>query len=178
MYNSYMLLRRRVKLPYEKEYFKSIISGASAGISTTTAIIIGLTVSESTLVEITASTVIIVFIQAFNSAASRFSDLRTTQEIDGETVLKTKFPLITSMIQFTSHTIAGLFALTPLIIYGISSGLFVTITVNSLALGLVALYKVRVLKANVLVDVTEFVLTGILVMLVGLGAGLLLEAGV
>lgn len=173
-----MLFKQRVKLPYDQEYFKSIISGGSAGISTTTAIIIGLTVSKSTLVEIVSSAVIIIFIQAFNAAASRFADLRTAQEIDGETVLKTKYPLTISAVQFAAHTAAGLLALTPLIIYGTSSGVLVTVVVNVFALALLAVYKVRILKVNAIADITEFVLTGLLVMLVGLVAGLLLETTV
>ncbi|HIA92172.1 TPA: hypothetical protein EYO12_03605 [Candidatus Saccharibacteria bacterium] len=169
------ILKRKVRLPYEQEYFKSIISGSSAGISTTTAIIIGLTVSETKIAAITTSAIVIIFIQAFNAAASRFADLRTAQEIDGEKVLKTKFPLTVASIQFASHTFSGLIALTPIILYGTESGVLVTVAVNTFALFLLAVYKVRVLKVNALSDIAEFVLTGLLVMLVGLGAGLLLE---
>lgn len=170
-----MFFRRKIVLPFEREYFQTILSGSGAGIATTTAIIIGLAVANEDITAITTSAIVIIFIQAFNSAGSKYSDTRTSQEIDGEIEEKPKLPLIAAMIQFTSHLSFGLLALVPLILLGVDDGVIWSAILNVVVLTLISLYKVTYVKDHALADGIEFVLTGILVMLVGLGAGLLLE---
>lgn len=170
-----MIFKRRIRLPFEREYFQSILSGSGAGISTTTAIIIGLTVANEEIVAITTSAIVIVFIQAFNSGASRFSDLRTARQLDGEEEEKPRLPLVTASIQFSAHIGFGMLALLPLLLAGVDRGVWYAVLMNIIVLTIISLYKVRYVKDHALADGIEFVLTGLLVMLVGLGAGLLLE---
>lgn len=169
------LFKQSVKLPFRREYFESILSGSESGTSTTTAIVLGLVATSQSLQTVVTAAGITLFIQAFNAASSRYSALRTATEIDGIDEYQPHIPAIGSVLQFCFHMLFGLLPLMPILILSIGNGIIYTVMVAVASLILVAAYKVRYIKKHAWQDGVELVLLGVLVMLVGLLAGLSLE---
>ncbi len=108
--------RRSLKLPISKELFVSIISGSEAGIATTAAIIVGLTVGTDNRDIVILSAMISIVVQAFNSALTTIVTSHTLDEIehnrDMDSLLK---PLSQASLQFLTHMTMGLVVLLPML---------------------------------------------------------------
>ena len=169
-------LRSKVNLPFSRDRFESLLSGAEAGISTTAAIVVGLAVTTNSQGIVLLSAGITLFIQAFNAAGGRYSSLRTSQEISGSENFQLHTRLYTSFIQLVSHLATGVLVIIPVARYGTSlRGIWTTLVLATFLLSLVAFYKNIYIKKHIMQDAIELVLVGVLVMLVGLNAGLGLE---
>jgi len=169
-------LRSKVNLPFARDRFESLLSGAEAGIATTAAIVVGLAVTTNSKGIVLLSAGITLFIQAFNAAGGRYSALRTAQEISGNENFRLHTRLFTSSIQLVSHLLFGALVIMPVARYDTGpQGIWATLTLATILLSLVAVYKSNYIKKHVLQDGIELVLVGVLVMLVGLNAGLTLE---
>ena len=169
-------LRSKVNLPFARDRFESLISGAEAGVATTAAIVIGLAVTTNSPGIVLLSAGITLFIQAFNAAGGRYSSLRTAQEISGSENFLLHTRLTTSIIQMGSHLLFGVIVIMPVARLGTNVlGVWTTILLATTLLIALAMYKTRYIKKHVWQDGLELVLVGVLVMLVGLNAGLGLE---
>jgi VIT1/CCC1 family predicted Fe2+/Mn2+ transporter len=169
-------LRAKVNLPFARDRFESLLSGAEAGIATTAAIVVGLAVTTNSSGIVLLSAGITLFIQAFNAAGGRYSSLRTSQEISGSENFQLHTRLFTSFIQLVSHLATGMLVIIPVARYGTSTrGIWTTLLLSTLLLTLVAIYKNIYIRKHVFQDTIELILVGVLVMLVGLNAGLTLE---
>lgn len=107
---------RKIKLPVSKEVFLSIIAGTEAGIATTAAIIVGLTIGTNDREVVIASGLISAIVQAFNSAITTIFTSHTEDEIehsrDMDSLLQ---PITLGGLQFLTHVIAGLMVLAPVV---------------------------------------------------------------
>lgn len=174
-------LRRRApaKLPVERELFLSALSGLESGIAMMTAIVIGLEISGSNASFIATAAYITLIVQAFNASSIRYVSLRMGAEIDDETSQERRAPFYNAAVQFISHITAGSMPILPL--FFLTGTIYVALAsfvIGVLLLIGIGLLQGRFLKIQASQNVREIMLTGLLVILVGVLAGLLLDKNI
>ena len=110
------MLRRETKLPISKDFLISIVAGSEAGIATTAAIIVGLSIGTDDRQVVTVSALIAIVIQAFNSAVSTVLTAHTLDEIEHNRDMNSLIkPLTQGGVQFLMHMLMGLLVLLPMV---------------------------------------------------------------
>jgi VIT1/CCC1 family predicted Fe2+/Mn2+ transporter len=164
------------KLPFDKDLFLSLLGGLESGVATTTAIIVGLIISEESIAVVTVAAIVTVAIQAFNSAASRYVGLRTSEEIEDITTTERFKPLINSMVQFVAHAFASIVPILPL--YFVASEAVILLSSVLLAycmLVIIGGFQGIFLNVQAKRNMIEILVIGTMVITVGIIAGLILR---
>lgn len=169
------LFRKTKKLPIDREYFLSLLGGSEGGLATTTAIIVGLSLSESSRSVVVTSALVAFCVQAFNGSVGHFSAEHTNDEIeDTDERDGYKKPAKDALFYFVSHIIMSLVVLTPIIsMEDQTQAIFISIGLTVLLLFMLGWYKGRVLENSRFIDGIEMALFGLLVIGVGAFAGLI-----
>jgi VIT1/CCC1 family predicted Fe2+/Mn2+ transporter len=171
-----ILGRMNARLPLDKELFLSLLGGLESGVATTTAVIVGLTISERSLAVVTVAAIVTVSIQAFNSAASRYVSLRASEEIDDLTATEKFKPLANAVVQFIAHASASIVPILPL--YFVANHFVVVISTILLAycmLVIIGGFQGIFLNVQAKQNMIEILVIGTLVILVGSTAGIILR---
>lgn len=169
-------LRQKAKLPFDRDLFLSSFGGFESGVATTTGIVVGLLITGGSPALVTTAAYIALSIQAFNAAVARYVNLRTSLEIDDQTLPDKKKPLANAFVQFVSHIAASSMPIVPLFLFqdplviGIFSMFFAFIT-----LFLTGLLQGIFLKVQARENLRVIIFTGMMVVLVGSIAGILLR---
>ena len=169
-------LRRKAKLPIDRELFLSAFSGLETGVATTTAIILGLLVSGSSISVVMTAALVTLSVQAFNASVARYLSLRTTKEIDDQTYTERKGPLVNAVIQFIAHITASSMPILPLIFfYDPAVIALASVGASVLTLAIAGLVQGLFIKIQAKQNLQEIILSGMMVVLVGSIAGFLLR---
>lgn len=168
-----MLLARKPKLPFDREYFMALLGGLEGGMATTTAIVTGLVITTDQRDLVVATAVISFMVQGFNSAVGRFSSEHTDDEIDHiESWKGYRKPVYNALLQFTSHILVSLLVILPIVFVGnLFDAVMWTIGITLVTLFSIGLYKGYVLKLHPFRDGAEQLILGALVIAVGIVAG-------
>lgn len=172
-----MILRRFAKLPFDREYFMSLLSGFEGGLATTSAIAAGLMITTSDIPIVITTATISFIVQAFNGAISKFSTEHTNDEIDHEDVLLGyKKPVITASLQFIAHVTMGVIVLLPIIyIEDAATAITISILTTLLLLFLLGAYKGFVVGKKPMPEAWGQIVLGLLIICAGMAAGYLLR---
>jgi len=168
-----MFFQRKPSLPFDKEYFMALLAGTEGGLATTTAIVAGLMVGQTSREFIVTTATISFLVQAFNGSVGRFSSEHTDDEINHEDEkVGYKKPVLTAVLHFAAHVIMSVLVLLP-IIYMTNevSALISAIAISMALLLFLGIYKGRVLKVQPIRDAAELVILGALIICVGIIAG-------
>lgn len=170
-------IRRRILFPYDRDNFMAIFSGSEGGLATTTGIITGLMIDEISRQIVIITAMISFIVQAFNSAASRFSSERTDDEIDHQDKKKGyHLPLTHAAYQFSAHIVMSLIVITPIaLVDNRYLAIVIAVLITLIFLFLIGGYKAKIINKNVLRDGLELAGVGLLVTVVGLIAGVFLR---
>ena len=173
-----MLFRQKTKLPFDREYFQSLFSGLEGGLATTTAIIVGLSLTTERRELIVTTAVISFLVQAFNSSVGRFSTEHTNDEIDRiESWKGYRKPVYNALLQFTSHVLVSLIVVLPFVfVANIVSAITMSVALTLCLLFFMGLYKGLIVKLHPARDAVELMLLGSLVISVGIVAGFMLDS--
>lgn len=171
-----VIKRAGASLPFDKELFLSLLSGLESGVATTTAVIVGLIISESSVSVVTAAAIVTVAVQAFNSAASRYTSMRASEEIDDLSSNEMFSPLINSISQFVAHALASIIPILPLYLVDHRG----VILISSLMLAYITMFIIGgfqgiFLKVQARQNMIELLVTGSMVIVVGTIAGFVLR---
>jgi VIT1/CCC1 family predicted Fe2+/Mn2+ transporter len=174
---TFTLFKQKTKLPFDREYFSSLFSGLEGGLATTTAIIVGLAITTERREVIITTAVISFMVQAFNSSVGKFSAERTDDEIDNiESWKGYRKPIYNALLQFLSHILISLVALTPFVfITNTASAISATIMLTLFILFIMGIFKGFVIKLHPFKDGLELFILGALVISVGIVSGFLLS---
>lgn len=172
-----VLIKRRVKLPLNRQYFSALLTGSEGGLSTTTAIIAGLMISTDQPDLVVLIAVISFLVQAFNNAIGRFSSEYTDQELDGRRKWLTYGqPARDAFAQFTAHIVMSTLVLLPIVLVAdVTRAIVYSITITLFFLFVIGFYKGRLARTNALRDGIELLVLGSLIISVGIAAGLILR---
>lgn len=172
-----MLFMQKTKLPFDREYFLALLGGLEGGLATTTAIVVGLSITTEQRELVVTTAVISFIIQAFNSSVSRFSAEHTDDEIDHiESWKGYRKPVYNALLQFTSHIAVSLFVILPIVfISDLIVAIAWTISITLLLLFAIGLYKGSLLKLHPARDGLELFIIGALVISIGIIAGYILS---
>jgi VIT1/CCC1 family predicted Fe2+/Mn2+ transporter len=174
---SFRLIRRaNANLPFDKELFLSLLGGLESGVATTTAVVVGLTISERAISLVIVAAIVTVAVQAFNSAASRYVSLRASEEIDDLTASERLMPLANASAQFIAHASASIVPILPL--YLIANNVLIVLSSILLAycmLVIIGGFQGIFLKIQAKQNMIEILVTGTLVIAVGTIAGFVLR---
>lgn len=171
------MLHRTGKLPIDKELFLSIISGSQAGIATTAAIIIGLTIGTDDRQIVIISALVSIFVQAFNSSLTTIIAIHTSDEIDHNRDMNSLLrPLTKAGMQFLTHMVAGFIVLLPMIyVTTLEIALLATIAVAIVLLLWIGLFVGRVVRHSPLRDGVQSLVLGMMIMIGGFIAGFIIH---
>ena len=170
------IIRRTIKLPFNKEFLMSLLSGSEGGLSTTAAIIAGLFISTDKPEIVVTSAVIAFSVQAFNGSISRLSTEHTENELKYETRwLGYRLPAYHAIMQFFAHMIMGTIVLLPIaLVPSLTRALTMSIGFTLFFLFIIGFYKGRLAHNNPIREGLEMVILGSLVICVGIAAGIIL----
>lgn len=171
-----MLFRQKTKLPFDRDYFLALLGGLEGGLATTTAIVVGLSITTEQRELIVTTAVISFMVQAFNSSVGRFSAEHTDDEIDHiESWRCYRKPAYNALLQFTSHIAVSLFVILPIVFMSdLFAAVVWTIIITLGLLFFIGLYKGVLLESHPARDGFELFLLGALVVSVGMIAGFIL----
>ena len=167
------LFRKTAHVPIDHQYFLSLLGGAEAGIATTTAIVIALLIEELSVSIIATTAVITVCVQAFNSAASRYVGMRTSNEIENEEDHERFQPLMNAMMQYIAHFSVGLLPIMPVLFVERDIVIAVSCGVAFITTLIVGTIQGKFIKLQASTNLVEMIIICSLVILVGVGAGFL-----
>ena len=168
---------RSIRLPIDKDLFISLISGSAAGIATTAAIVVGVIVGTDDRQIVVISSIVAIFVQAFNSSVNTIYTAHTIDEIennhDKDSLLT---PTLQAGLQFVTHMIAGMLVLLPVVyIVDLSVALIVSIAISLAMLAFIGFFVGRTLKHTPFINSIHSLLLGALVIVAGFAVGLLLN---
>lgn len=174
---SFRLIRRAgTNLPLDKELFLSLLNGLESGIATTTAVVVALTISEEMTSLVIVAAIVTVVVQAFNAAASRYTGLRASEEIDDQTTTEKFKPMVNAVSQFTAHASASVIPILPL--YFLTNDVMIVLSSITLAycmLVIIGGFQGLFLNIQAKQNMLEILVTGTLVITVGTIAGFVLR---
>lgn len=174
-------LKRHVpaKLPIDRELFLSALGGLESGVAMMTAIVIGLEISGNNASFIATAAYITLIVQAFNASSIRYVSLRMSAEIDDETSQERWAPFFSASVQFICHITAGSMPILPLFfLTGTAYVALASFVIGVFLLIGIGLLQGRYLKMQASQNIREIMLTGLLVILIGTIAGLLLDKNI
>lgn len=154
----------------------SLLSGLESGIATTTAVVVGLIISDRPVNIVITAAIVTVAVQAFNSAASRYTGMRASEEIDDLTATERFSPMINATAQFMSHASASIVPILPL--YFLGSDTIIVFSSLLLAYSMLVIiggFQGMFLNIQAKQNMIEILVTGTLVIAVGTIAGLVLR---
>ena len=171
-----MQFMRKTKLPFDRDYFLALLSGLEGGLATTTAIVVGLSITTEQRELIVTTAVISFMVQAFNSSVGRFSAAHTDDEIDRIASWRGyRKPAYNALLQFTSHIGVSLLVILPIVFMAdLFAAVAWTIVITLGLLFFVGSYKGFMIESHPLRDGLELFLLGALVVSVGMIAGFIL----
>lgn len=171
------MIRRPAKLPIDKELFLSMISGSEAGIATTAAIIVGLTIGTADRDIVIVSGSVSVLVQAFNSAITTIVTSHTLDEIEHNRDMDSLIrPLTQGGIQFLTHITAGLVVLIPMLyVRPLEKAMIATIAISLVLMLWVGLFVGRIVRHTPLRNSIQSLVLGMLIIIGGFLAGFLIN---
>lgn len=161
----------RARLPIDKEYFVSLITGSETGVATTTGIIVALTSGDKSRSLILAAAGLSIFVQAFTGAVNRYSVIRTSREIDNENDNQEKQPILGALSQFWGHLVAGSIPLLSLLFVPSEYIIFASVYLAFLVLFAVGVIRGRFIRKHALRHTIQILFIGGIVIIVGLLVG-------
>lgn len=164
-------LHKHVRLPLEKHNFSSLTSGLEAGLATSAAIIIGLIESGTDPDVILRIGILIISVQAFNSAMGRYSGIMTEEEIETERP-KRHNAIESGLIQFLAHIASSLLLFFALLLTGDVTGAIMIAISALILLFSLGIWKGMVLEGSKLSYALELVANGAIIISFGLIVGL------
>ena len=171
------MLRKSMKLPIDKELFLSIISGSEAGIATTAAIIVGLTVGELERDVILISATVSVLIQAFNSAITTIVTSHTLDEIERNRDMDSLFrPFTQAGLQFLTHISAGIVVLLPMVyVARVEMAMLMSVAISLLLMFWIGFFVGRIVRHEPLRNSVQSFVLGMLIIIGGFIAGYIIN---
>ena len=172
-----MLNRKSYKLPIDKELFLSIIAGSEAGIATTAAIIVGLTIGTNDRELVIISGLISIIIQAFNSALTTIVTSHTLDEIERNRDMDSLFrPFTQAGLQFLTHITAGLVVLLPMLyVQTLELAMLSTVGIALVLLLWIGLFVGRIVRHTPLRNSIQSLVLGMLIIIGGFLAGFIIN---
>lgn len=172
-----MLRNRSARLPIDKDLFISLISGSAAGIATTAAIVVGVVVGTDDRRIVVISSIIAIFVQAFNSSINTVYTAHTMDEIENnhdKDSLVT--PILQAGLQFVTHTAAGMLVLLPIVyVVDLSIALIFSVIISLVMMAFIGFFVGRTVRHTPLINSIHALLLGGLVILAGFAVGLLIN---
>jgi len=171
------MLRRSHKLPIDKELFLSIITGSEAGIATTAAIVVGLTIGTHDRDVVITSALLAAIIQAFNSALTTIVAAHTIDEIERNPDMNSLTqPLSQAGLQFLTHISAGMLVIMPLVyVSKLAVAMLASIGVSMVLLIWIGLFVGRVVRHAPLRNSIQSLVLGMLIIIGGFLAGFIIN---
>lgn len=171
------MLRNSKRLPIDKELFLSIISGTEAGIATTAAIIVGLTIGTSDRRLVVISALIAIFVQAFNSALTTVVTSHTLDEIERNRDMNSLYgPVVQGGLQFLTHISAGMIVLLPIVyVTKLELAMVASIGVSLVLLLWIGLYIGRIVRHDPIRNSVQSLVLGMLIIIGGFVAGYIIH---
>ena len=168
---------KKIKLPVSIDVFLSILAGTEAGIATTAAIIVGLTIGTDDRGLVVISALISIIVQAFNSSLTTIFTAHTLDEIEHNRDMNSLLqPISQGALQFVTHVTAGLFVLLPIIyVDRLEVAMLTSIGVSLVLLLWIGLFVGRVVRHTPLRNSIQSFVLGVMIIIGGFLAGFIIN---
>lgn len=163
-----------MRIPFDEDYFRSIMFGLQDGLVSTTGVVVGISAGVSDQSIIILASFVAVSVEASSMAAGEYSSEKAVHQMDKRHRHKDDL-IMGAILMFFSYLLAGLIPILPFLVFPIGTARFFSIGAALFSLFIVGYLKGKIVKEKAFRSATEMLVIGGLATAVGLLVGTFLK---